>query len=313
MNKTFSKIISWLVVLVVLGFLFYHLLTNWQSVKDFDFSFNYFYLILSFLLLASAFIALSMTWNYILRKIEPNNRLSQFEALKIYMTGEFGKYVPGKVWNILGMVYLGAKKGLSKKSLLIASALESVLSAVVMLLVGVCLLSIFLGGISSWLYLISFLVIAFGLVIVQPKVFYFLLNLVLKKLKRPQVDQNSFLGQKDILKLILFYIGTALLFGLAFFFFVQSIAIVSWSALAGIVGTFCLATSLGMVALFAPSGLGIRDGLLVAFLLFYFPLGIATLLSFLARLWTTLTEILLFSLILLYDKLRKLNVWNKNK
>ncbi len=309
MSKTFSKIILWLVVSAVLGFLGYHLFTNWQNVRNFDFSFNYFYLILSFIILGFAFVQMSFIWNYILRKLEPDNRLSQLEALKIYTTAEFGKYAPGKVWNILGMVYLGGKKGLSKRNILIASILESVLATVVMLLVGIVFSAIFLSSINPLFYLFAFASVVVGLIAIHPKVFYPLFNFVLKKLKKTEAVPANFLKQKDILKIIIFYIGVSLLFGIAFFFFVKSLVVISLVALPGIIGLFCLAIALGIVVLFAPSGLGVRDGVLVALLLFYLPLGVATLITFVARVWVTLTEVILFLIVSLLSKI--LNLWKK--
>ncbi|MFC1701118.1 hypothetical protein ACFLZ0_03220, partial [Patescibacteria group bacterium] len=74
----------------------------------------------------------------------------------------------------------------------------------------------------------------------------------------------------------------------------------------GTAGAYVAAMVSGALVLFAPAGLGAREGVLVLILRFYFPISIAILLSFLARIWVSLTELILLFSIYLYSKFCKI-------
>lgn len=86
---------------------------------------------------------------------------------------------------------------------------------------------------------------------------------------------------------------TNFLIGLGFFCLVNSITYLPLQNLLAVVGVYTLAHFLGFVAFFAPAGLGIREGTLVLFLQFYFPLNAAILISLLTRVWTVAGDLLM--------------------
>jgi uncharacterized membrane protein YbhN (UPF0104 family) len=51
-----------------------------------------------------------------------------------------------------------------------------------------------------------------------------------------------------------------------------------------------IASILGLGAIFAPSGLGVREGVLVYLLSYVMPGSVAVIVSVLTRIWTTLIE-----------------------
>jgi len=305
MKKFIIKILTWSFVFLVFWFLISNLIVNWQEVRAFEFSLNWFYLTISFLFLFLSFIILALAWRYILIKLDKEKTLSLKDTFHIYFTSELAKYMPGKVWNILGMVYLGAKKGLNKKDLLVASFLESVLSTVVLLGVGVALTSVLLSQISPWLLVLVLLTIIFGIAVCHPRVFTPLFNLALKILKRPIVLEKSFLKKEYIVKLVLAYLLFSLLLGFGFFFLANGISAVFIPDLLGLSGAFCFSVAFGVVVLLAPGGLGVREGLLVLLLAPFFSLETATLFSLASRVWITIGELLLFAISYLYAKFKE--------
>ena len=304
-SKLIYKFFSYLIILIILLLLIRNLSINWQNVRTYQFSFNYFYLGLSCITLGLAMSNLVFAWNKILRTIEPSHKISNFNALKIYVYSWFGKYIPGKIWTVLGKVYLGNKEGVSKKSLLISSFLDGSFSIISALVLGVSFLFISLGNIFPSLYLLSVLVVIFGIIIIHPKVFYPLFNFVLRKFKKEEISPQEFLSYRKIIQIIPYYLLVFFINGLALFCLINSIAYLSVQNLLGIIGAFNLAGVLGIMAVFAPSGLGIREGALVMFLQLYFPTSIAILISFLARSWTTGVEMFLFIGVYLYSKIKK--------
>jgi uncharacterized membrane protein YbhN (UPF0104 family) len=62
---------------------------------------------------------------------------------------------------------------------------------------------------------------------------------------------------------------------------------------------------LGLIAVFAPMGLGVREGILVYFLSYLMPSAVAVVISILTRLWMTFIEIGLIGMIYLVGKFRQ--------
>ena len=56
-------------------------------------------------------------------------------------------------------------------------------------------------------------------------------------------------------------------------------------------GALAISSTLGLLALFAPSGLGVREGVLVYLLSLIMPSTVAVILSILTRLWMSFIEI----------------------
>jgi len=307
MKKFLIKVSTWAFVFLVFWFLSLSLIDNWQAVINFNFSFNWFYLAIAFLLLCFSFLILPMVWRGILLKLNKANYLSRKQAIKIYFTAELSKYAPGKVWNILGMVYMASKRGLNKQDLLFASVLESVLSTIIILIVGVVFTALFVGVevLSKWVYLFAFLAVLAGVVLCLPQVFYRFLNVVLKILKKDVVINKKILGGSFIFKLSFYYLLFSLGFGAAFFFFIKSFIPINFNILLDVVGIFCLSAGLGTVALFSPAGLGVREGVLAILLLPFFSLPTATIIIFSSRIFMTLTELFLFAIFYLYAKLKQ--------
>ncbi len=302
-NKVW-KTLSYLIVFLIIFFLAKQLLDNWQQIKDYQFSFNYFYLLLSSFLLALGFVSMTYIWQLILKILEPALRLSFWQVIKIYLTSEISRYLPGKIWPILGKIYLIKESSASKKNLLAGSLLNSVLSLAATFTLGLVFISFSLGNISHFYYYISLAVMVVIFIVVHPKIFYFLFNSLLKRFKKIEIAKENFISYQNVIKITSLYLASSFIRAFAFFWFVKSITAVSFSQMPAIVGAFALSTALGVVAVFTPSGLGVKEGMLVVFLRSFLTLPVSILISFLARIWHLLTQLGLFLLVYLIDYLK---------
>ena len=64
---------------------------------------------------------------------------------------------------------------------------------------------------------------------------------------------------------------------------------------------------MGILAVFAPSGLGVREGIIVAGLMLIMPESDAMIISVVSRLWQTIPELLLVVLAFLWSRIRKMS------
>lgn len=298
------KIFSYLIVLLIFFFLIRAFFDNWQKVKDYDFSFNYFYLTFSYLFLALGISFGVFVWNKVLRMLEPEKRLSFFQAFKIYIYSCFGRYLPGKFWMFAGRVYLGQTHGLPKKPLVISVIYEIILSIAAGFLLALFLLSIAFGSKLYSLYATPILIIVTGLIFSHPKILYPSFNLVLRKFKKIEIQPRDLLSCRRVIQIILYYCIVYIFQGIGFFFLINSVVSLPFYAIIGAIGSYVLAFVSGAVALFAPDGLGAREGVLVLILQYYFPIGIAVLLSVIARIWFSLAELVLLAGFYAYSKFR---------
>jgi uncharacterized membrane protein YbhN (UPF0104 family) len=288
---------------IIIGLIFYFLIralvTNWNQVKDFEWKFNYPLLIISFLLQITAFCWLVKVWGMVLR--HTGSSISYLQLFKVWFYSNLGRYLPGKVWQFLGMVYLLEKRGVPKRNSISTAILAQSFSVISGLLVafvflGADLYSQFLSKNPGLVLVLAAFVILILIIICFPKLLGKIINSGLGILKREKISLD--IASKDVIIYILAYSVSWLLFGLAFLVFIKAIAQASFNMYPGITGAFAFAFNIGFLALFVPGGIGVREGILVVLLssMFpaIFPLPVATLISLLARLWVTVTELLCF-------------------
>lgn len=310
-KRIIGNFFYYLVVFLIFFFLGKTLLGNWQKLCEYEFSFNYFYLIFSFLFLILALFLSGVIWKIILEKLEPKAKISCLKAVKIVIFSSFGKYLPGTVWQYLGRVQLAFREGLGKKLVAASLIYEIIFSIVSAFLFSFVILSFSARMFPSLFYnkfiiAAAFLIILSGFFLIHPKIFYFLFNFILKKINKEEIPAFAFFTYKKIFMIIFCYFIFFFLNGIGFFFLVKSLVSFPVYGMMWLTGAFILASILGMMAVFAPSGLGVREGILVLFLQLYFPLSVAIIISLAARLWATLGEIIAFSFIYSYCKFKRL-------
>ena len=285
-----KNVISFLIVGLIFYFLMRFLYENWQEVSAYDFQLNYYYILISFPVLFGFFIMRVYCWRLVLKKM--GIVLSMKKSIKISFFSMMGRYLPGKVWMVMGKVYLSGKEGISKKEAFASVVMEIVLEIVA----SIFFFFFFLFAVMEQpllspkvIYALGMIMIV-GLVILHPKVFYKILNTFLSKWKGEKVKEC--IGYKDIIQLFLFYNFVILSQGIAFYFFVNAICYVPLDKILGLTGSLAIAGVLGTLSIFTPSGLGVREGVLSLLLSAYVISPIAVLISLLARIWVTIVEIL---------------------
>jgi len=127
-NKLFIKIASYIIIGVIFLFLFNSLWINWQKIQEYNFSFNYVYLIFSVLILAVSTVFMALIWRKIIVQLDNSKPIASLRAIKIFVYSMFGKYLPGQIWMPLSRVYLATKEGLSKEILALSILYETIIS-----------------------------------------------------------------------------------------------------------------------------------------------------------------------------------------
>ncbi len=292
-NHTAKKIASFLAVIVIFYFLGRILTVNWNKVKEYEFSFDYTYLAISITVLLSNIFIRGLIWNRILRAFWHGETLTYFEAIIINTYSNFGKYIPGKFWSVAGAVYLGSQKGIAKNKLAISYTLQAVMGILVGFILGSVFIFVAIGGKYSYFNypMIIVLLLSF-LCFSRPDLLLRFINSVLKRIRKEPIPRNCFPTTKEFAFVLLYLVLNTIIGGYAFFLFVCSLIPLPFSYVIGFIGISSIAHVSGFIAIFAPGGIGVKEGVLVLLLQYYLPTGVAALIAILSRIWMIAVDIL---------------------
>jgi len=252
---------------------------------------SYATLALTFPLQLAGFAFLVASWNVLLAKSGCPVRFS--EGLAALGLSILGNYVPGKIWLIVGRAgYLAERRAypLAKVSLLSLHA--QLISLWAGLLLG-GLGAFAVGGVRIWGPLILLFWLALTLTIFSPGVHEVVVRGIGRLIGRQvSIPLLSFASTSHAIVWALLT-WTCWSWSLAFYLFLISLGLTGISPGDGL--AFPLAATLGVLAIFAPGGLGAREGVLVAYLVLAGQSAAdATTVAVAARLWFLVAELALF-------------------
>ncbi len=300
-KKTIIKIAKYTVILLIFFFIVKYFYENLNTVQFCELHFNYFYLLISvFIYLLHIFVNV-LVW-YIITK-QNNCSIGLFESIKVRVYSDFGKYIPGKIFAYGILFYSYDQKSISKKKIAVCSFQELIIGTIATIIIA--LVSIYLSDFDMLRrYNVYFLAMAIMcIVMIHPGILSFVANKLLKLFKREPISIITDYGQ--IFLVLILFITSWLIFGLGFYFFINSFYEFSFSYYFFTTGAFAIAGLIGMIAVFAPSGLGVREGVLVFLLKYIFPNAIAALISLISRLWMIICELLFLFFIIIMNSLFK--------
>jgi uncharacterized membrane protein YbhN (UPF0104 family) len=299
-----KQVAGWAVIIAIFFYLGRMVWENWGEVKWTGFSFDLIFLLLGTLIFAGSYFIQIGAWFLITRKL--GIALPFMETLESWLYSQLGKYLPGKVWLLLGRFYLYESKGKSKKAISIALYFEVatvMIAAVLVFLAGLIFLRwtrpFQAGRALEWLILPVF----FILISLHPRVLEKMVNWILVRLKREPISLS--ISYRDILWILVICILAWVVGGGGFYLFVTSLFPVPANHVLFLTASLAISSTLGLIALFAPGGLGIREGVLVYLLSALMPGSIAVIVSVLTRIWMTVIEMILIGVVYLIAQFRK--------
>jgi uncharacterized membrane protein YbhN (UPF0104 family) len=213
-------------------------------------------------------------------------------ALQAEMASMLAKYVPGGVWTPAARVAaLGRLTGVTAAGTVLASILvEAVLSALSGILVFVVSLAWVRNAHAPLLPLVLFTLVA--LLILHPRIFGPVMEHVMRRFGAVPVQPLPFATMGGLLA---FYCFTWLIGGLGLYLLICSVAgAPSVATIPFLGGTAAIGAIVAVLAVFAPSGLGVREASMYALLIAVTSNSAALGVTLLNRLVITAVEIALF-------------------
>ncbi|MDH4156497.1 MAG: flippase-like domain-containing protein [candidate division Zixibacteria bacterium] len=270
------------------------LVGNWAQIADYEWKINPFLLVLSVVLHLVTFVAMSRTWCLLMNAF--GFRIPLKSGFKVAYIANLGRYIPGKIWPVFGMIYLLKQIDVNKETAFTSWGIATILGLPPAFLVGVIAIafrpemvsgSLSGGlGIGPVLALVATLALSLVLILAPDKTTV-LINWVTKLLRRPSV--NFRLDKKVALQVYLGYFVSWILYGASFYTFVNAIMTDPGVPVVAGIGSFALAYLIGYLAVFSPGGLGAREWVLTT-LLTPFLGPVAAGVAVAARVWNLIVE-----------------------
>jgi glycosyltransferase 2 family protein len=284
-----TKALQLLVVVLVVGFCAYAVRNEWSKAGSRLEHAHLAWLGVSLVLVAVYYLVFILGWIRMLAGW--GIQVSYGAALQAEMVSMLAKYIPGGVWTPAARaVALRKRAGVTDTPTVLASILvEAGLSAISGVIVFVVSLA-WVRGVNAPLPLL----IGFGVllaVLLHPRIF----RPVAERLLRPFNAKIEPLPFGLTLLLLLFYCATWLVAGFALYFLLRSVgADPGLRVVPFLGGTAAVGAIVAVLAVFSPSGLGVREASMYGLLLAVTDEGPALSAALVNRLTITVVELALF-------------------
>jgi glycosyltransferase 2 family protein len=276
--------------LVVVGIAVRKLAINWTELRaqDIVWSVRPLALVASALIVWSAYALLIEAWRRVV--VSMQQRLAYGDAARICMVSNLGKYIPGKVWAIAGNAVLAQRAGVEPHAAVAAAILNQALAIgsgviLVSVLSPAALRAYGNGYVVTTLVLGAVAIIAV-LTLTSPRALR-LVQRVLPGSIPPlaPVSLGVMLGSLAVNALA--WVG----YGIAFLVLARGLtpdASLGWTQATTV---FTISYLVGLVALFAPGGVGVRESAFTLLLAPPLGLKLAVALALATRVLLTVTEL----------------------
>lgn len=238
----------------------------------------------SVVLLLGGYFATGYLWGHIVEDLG-GPHLAPTLSVRLFMIANLGRYVPGKVWQIAGLAALGRQVGVPGATATAAAVLGQGIALASATLIG--LGSVWtLAGDAAWRWAVPGVLLGGMALGLSSPVFDSVTGAwfrVARSERPPGLTPSRAVGWLVIgLASWIVYTGA---------FYVLVLGLGFDSPLLATMSAFAAAYVLGYVMVFAPAGIGVREGFLIALLSPQIGAGPAGALAVIARVWTTLVEI----------------------
>lgn len=297
--KLLPKLIVTVFYVALVVFLFFYIKSiDFESLKTLQFI-GHFALVASLFGLAMRYWQI-LGWLVILKDLGAAGlEKAGVQLAYVYAKSWMGRYIPGTAPWILGKIYFASKHGISKNKLAVSSLLEAILQVTTVLALSLVLLmaDTRFGVIDSNLRLLMIAALVICIVVILPPVFNRVVAFIYKIVRKKTFPEEHKMPSKTLLKGALLYTIGGILNGLFLFFLAKSVyPAIEYSDILFVIGTVNLAGAIGILAIFTPSGLGVRDGIQLVLLSLIMPAEFALAITVLSRLWDVGLDLIFFAI-----------------
>lgn len=237
-------------------------------------------------------------------------RLHLAELLHVYAKSWLGRYIPGTAPWILGKIYFASKLGIPKSKLTVGSLLEAALQVLVFIALSLVLLMSD-GRLSEIRDQYTFLLataIILCIAAILPPVFNTVMSFGYKALKRKSLNSDDRVSKRTIYRGVGLFIVSSFINGVSLFLIAKAVdPTIGINDLFYIMGAGNLAAAIGMLAFFAPSGIGVRESIQLLLLSIIISPAYSLVIVVMSRIVEVLCDLMFYVCGMLVDRFSKSN------
>lgn len=308
MKKKLLKVIKTVCFVLVLFFLVKVIYDNFNDLRHTDFKLNMTVFLISLIIYMVYKFHNAVLWHYLTVKLNCNIRMDN--SVIAWSYSQLGKFVPGKVFYLLGRLYYYKKENVSVKKITLCFLLENGYTFLAALFMFIASSTFIELGVLNRYKVYSSLLLFLFFIFINP---FFLekgINLILKILKKEPIKIG--LAYIDMVILLIHFVSNWLIMGVGFFVLSASLYPIGLDKFFYLTAVFALSNVIGILSFFAPAGIGIRETILIFALKALMPAPFAVIIAIVSRLWYTAGELLIVLIAFIYEVRFRHNTGLKN-
>lgn len=268
-----------LFVVVSLAFMAWMLFAQWQEVSQLEWSLHPTMMFAAIAALVVLFFASAFGWHLILMAFGVH--VDVRSNVRTWLLSSLGRYFPGGIWGYASRIAMGVNQGLSAATVGLALYLETLLLCAGAITAGLPAL-VLAVDVPIQLRSIVLIVLLLG-ILVHPR------TLSLFRYVPGRIGRAFAITKMPcaaaIFSLYFYYVLYWVVFGFVFVIFVEALHPVPPGSALLIGASMALGFAAGLLAVFSPGGIGVREAVLYFLLLPVLPAPTSLLISVGSRLW----------------------------
>lgn len=273
------------------------------STRRFEWSFHPWWLAAAVVVGVANLFLMGLVWVGLFRRTGGTARPG--EAVRVWVVTNFGRYIPGKVWQLGGLAAYMKGRGDSGTAALVSAMAFQIISLVTGGAIAVATIGVqWVSGGGGWLpALLALALILFaGL---HPGVIRWIAGRLGHWLG--EADLRVELSAAHIVRATAGMLVAWLAYGVGLLLLLRGVG-VTWelAEIQTLTGIFAASYVIGYLVLVAPGGLVVREGAMTALLveLGGLALGVGAAVAIMARVWMVVTELAALALVLTWPRSR---------
>lgn len=236
------------------------------------------------LLYVGTLLAYAALWSELVCRLD-HRRSPPLDGIAVFCASWLGRYVPSSAPYLAGKFALGAQLGHRKAALAASMFHEHVIVASVAAISSCVVLSVTLMSVKNGVvYLLAGLGGMTALAVLIPPVLHRLVAVAARLARRPVIASDVVLSGRGIIVAVALALLASFFNGLGFALVVSAFTDLSARELVASAAIFNLAGAAGVAALPMPSGLGVREAVLIGLLQLFVPIEVAAAAAVVMRL-----------------------------
>ncbi len=283
-----SKWITIPFLALIFYYIFAYFKNNIADLQEQEFHFQVSKLLIPGLLIWAAMLLNAFVYHQIIAGLDSRAKLGP--NIRIWFYSYLGRFFPGKVGLVASRVVLHKQHNISGRIALFAFYLETLISAITTLFIYLFSTIVFDYPFLQNYRVFSWILMVICLLAVHPRFIRYQLSLLMKlKGETQKLDYN--LNFMTLLSIFILRIVIWGLLGLSFYYTIIAFIQIPFHYYPYLTGIFALGNIIGLLAVFAPSGLGVLEGILLLGLKYIVPDGIAVVISIAVRIVKVIAEL----------------------